>query len=89
MGNFIRRIVARPCLHPVAREFLPLSCFGDCDLLSLSKDNGQVSYEDFSAPKSSYDISEGFGKRGQPLKTILRNREEKADRLLDLLASVL
>ena len=68
-----------------AREFLPLPCFGDCDLVTLSKKFGQLSYEDFSAPKSSDDMSEGIGRRGQPMKTILRNREENADRLLDLL----
>lgn len=70
------------------REFLPLSCFGERDLLKLSSNTHNMSYEDFLEGRESADGTKGYVKRGQPLKIILRNRDEKADRLLDLLVRV-
>ncbi|KAL1956286.1 hypothetical protein VTO42DRAFT_7459 [Malbranchea cinnamomea] len=67
------------------QEFLPLSCFGERDLLALSAHSGNVSYEDFIDGKTSANNTKGHVKRGQPLKIILKNRNEKADVLLDLL----
>lgn len=65
-----------------------MSCFGERDLLSLSDNSRKVSYEDFVGGKATADDTKVYVKRGQPLKTILRNEDEKADRLLDLLVSV-
>ncbi|PGH02712.1 hypothetical protein AJ80_08809 [Polytolypa hystricis UAMH7299] len=79
--------------HLTHREFLPLSCFGERELFQIAGPNAAVSYEDFIEGKSSTaattaNASTGrtnLARRGQPLKIIVRNRDEKADNLLDLL----
>ncbi|EFQ97393.1 hypothetical protein MGYG_00433 [Nannizzia gypsea CBS 118893] len=65
------------------REFLPLSCFGERDLLNLKRPDSNVSYGDFVDGCSGPEAE--TGKRGQPLKIILRGRNPKADNVLDLL----
>ncbi|KAK2739734.1 DNA binding protein [Onygenales sp. PD_40] len=69
------------------REFLPMNCFADRDLVKLSKANSDVSYDDFvegnMPPRTSG--STNMERRGQPLKVIVRDRCPKADKLLDLL----
>ncbi|KAF3490534.1 uncharacterized protein GIQ15_00051 [Arthroderma uncinatum] len=65
------------------REFLPLSCFGERDLLNLKRPDSNVSYDDFVAGGSNPPVE--AGKRGQPLKIILRDRNAKADGVLNLL----
>ncbi|KAK2826886.1 hypothetical protein FQN49_007357 [Arthroderma sp. PD_2] len=65
------------------REFLPLSCFGERDLLNLKRPDSNVSYGDFVDARSNQPVE--TGKRGQPLKIILRNRNAKADGVLNLL----
>ncbi|KAL2009742.1 hypothetical protein VTN00DRAFT_5549 [Thermoascus crustaceus] len=72
-------------------EFLPLSCFGDRDL-KLAHREKSLSYEGFIHGKASANESDpknqpafGLGKRGQPLKVLIRNREPAADTILDLL----
>ncbi|KAI5298364.1 DNA binding protein, partial [Ascosphaera atra] len=80
------------------REFLPLACFGDRDLTSVSHQHTQlITYDDFIQGKSSKSAgdpkTEGDSitahprKKAQPLKIILRNRHDKADRILDLFVS--
>ncbi|KAL1859932.1 hypothetical protein Plec18170_001879 [Paecilomyces lecythidis] len=73
------------------REFLPLQCFEERDLRLAHKENN-LSYRQFVNGKTSmmeYDEQRergfGQGKRGQPLKILVRNRDAKADELLDLL----
>ncbi|KAJ9401058.1 hypothetical protein DTO282F9_2006 [Paecilomyces variotii] len=73
------------------REFLPLQCFEDRDLRLAHKENS-LSYRQFVNGKASlaeYNEQKrrdfGQGKRGQPLKILVRNRDAKADELLDLL----
>ncbi|KAK2744024.1 DNA binding protein [Myotisia sp. PD_48] len=65
------------------RELLPLSCFGDCDLRAISTSDSSLSYEEFLGGHLKPPVETGG--RGQPLKVILRNLNEKADRILDLL----
>ncbi|KAK2802102.1 hypothetical protein FQN50_007466 [Emmonsiellopsis sp. PD_5] len=69
------------------REFLPMNCFADRDLVKLSKANSDVSYDDFvegtMPPRASGATN--TERRGQPLKVIVRDRCPKADKLLDLL----
>ncbi|GAD92959.1 meiosis specific protein Hop1, putative [Paecilomyces variotii No. 5] len=74
------------------REFLPLQCFEDRDLRRLAQKENSLSYRKFINGKTSmmeYDEQRergfGQGKRGQPLKILVRNRDAKADELLDLL----
>lgn len=76
-------------------EFLPLQCFEDRDLRLAHRDN-HLSYQQFVKGKASLGYyneqrERGFGqgKRGQPLKILVRNRDPKADELLDLLVSIL
>ncbi|OJD10318.1 hypothetical protein AJ78_08626 [Emergomyces pasteurianus Ep9510] len=74
------------------REFLPLNCFDERDLMKLSKPDSYVSYANFVEGKPS---SNGAGitanngstkeRRAQPLKIIVRGKNPKADKLLDLL----
>lgn len=66
-----------------SREFLPLSCFGERDLLNLKRPDSNISYGDFVDGCSGSEAE--AGKRGQPLKIILRGRNPKADSVLDLL----
>ena len=75
------------------REFLPLGCFEDRDLKQAQREQ-RYSYEDFihgktrhETPKSSQELAFGKGKKGQPLKVIIRNSDPKADMILDLLVS--
>ncbi|KAM5455468.1 hypothetical protein McanCB49686_003726 [Microsporum canis] len=65
------------------REFLPLSCFGERDLLNLKNPNSNISYSDFVDGCSNPVVEPS--KRGQPLKIILRDRNVKADSVLNLL----
>ncbi|EGD93486.1 hypothetical protein TESG_01030 [Trichophyton tonsurans CBS 112818] len=65
------------------REFLPLSCFGERDLLNLKRPDSNISYGDFVDGCSGSEAE--AGKRGQPLKIILRGRNPKADSVLNLL----
>ncbi|OAL62938.1 hypothetical protein A7C99_5323 [Trichophyton rubrum] len=65
------------------REFLPLSCFGERDLLNLKRPDSNISYGDFVDGCSGPEAE--AGKRGQPLKIILRGRNPKADSVLNLL----
>lgn len=73
------------------REFLPLGSFDDRDLKQTQREQ-KYSYEEFingrtrtESPEESQDLGFGKGKRGQPLKIILRNSDPKADMILDLL----
>ncbi|KAF7594337.1 DNA binding protein [Aspergillus hancockii] len=73
------------------REFLPLLCFDDRDLKEAQREN-RSSYREFLNSKPHYgnngdgpDIAFGNGKRGQPLKVIIRGTDPKADMILDVL----
>lgn len=77
------------------REFLPLGSFEDRDLKQAQREQ-RYSYEDFihgktrhETPESSQELAFGKGKKGQPLKVIIRNSDPKADMILDLLVSPL
>lgn len=77
------------------REFLPLGCFEDRDLKQAQREQ-RYSYKDFihgkthhESPESSQELGFGKGKKGQPLKVIIRNSDPKADMILDLLVSPL
>ncbi|OJD23228.1 hypothetical protein ACJ73_05419 [Blastomyces percursus] len=71
------------------REFLPLDCFDERDLMKLSKPNSYVSYANFieGGPITSNNhINRNIHeRRAQPLKIIVRGKNPKADKLLDLL----
>ncbi|KKZ60919.1 hypothetical protein EMCG_00680 [[Emmonsia] crescens] len=80
------------------REFLPLNCFDERDLMKLSKPDSYVSYENFveggggggktGANNESAIVSNNRNiqeRRAQPLKIIVRGKNPKADKLLDLL----
>jgi len=74
------------------REFFPLNCFGERDLHTLSHQTTYPSYEGFIGGNeypgqhvTDVDGQARMGKRSQPLKILLRNRDEKADAILDLL----
>lgn len=76
-------------------EFLPLSCFADRDL-KLAHREKSLSYQEFINGITSANESDpkaqpafGLGKRGQPLKVLIRNREPAADTILDLLVKFL
>ncbi|EEQ30460.1 conserved hypothetical protein [Microsporum canis CBS 113480] len=64
----------RYALTLVKLEFLPLSCFGERDLLNLKNPNSNISYSDFVDGCSNPVVEPS--KRGQPLKIILRDRNE-------------
>ncbi|PYH35035.1 putative meiosis specific protein Hop1 [Aspergillus neoniger CBS 115656] len=73
------------------REFLPLLCFDDRDLREAQRE-GDLSYRQFIDKHthredivSKEDVSFGRGKKGQPLKIILRGSDPKADMILDIL----
>lgn len=81
----------RSSLIATNREFLPLGSFDDRDLKQTQREQ-KYSYEEFingrtrtESPEGSQDLGFGKGKRGQPLKIILRNSDPKADMILDLL----
>ncbi|PLB50160.1 hypothetical protein P170DRAFT_404963 [Aspergillus steynii IBT 23096] len=70
------------------RELLPLPCFDDRDLKEAQREQN-VSYEEFiggkAKPGSEPVVPFGKGKRGQPLKIIVRGADPKADNILDVL----
>ncbi|GKZ80731.1 DNA binding protein [Aspergillus niger] len=73
------------------REFLPLPCFDDRDLREAQRE-GDLSYQQFIDKKThsevlacKEDVPFGRGKKGQPLKIILRGSDPKADMILDIL----
>lgn len=75
----------------VFREFLPLQCFDDRDLKTAQRQQ-KFSYREFidndlntSDPNRIANGTFGTGKRGQPLKIIVRNSEPKADMILNVL----
>jgi len=75
----------------INREFLPLGSFDDRDLKQTQREQ-KYSYQEFingrthtESPGESQVLEFGKGKRGQPLKIILRNTDPKADMVLDLL----
>lgn len=76
------------------REFLPLPCFEDRDLKAAQKEH-KLSYRDFIdqtsdsvSTGSNLIIPFGSGKRGQPLKVIVRHADPKADMILDVLVRI-
>lgn len=70
---------------------MPLACFDDRDLKQAQRER-KLSYREFINGKARADKLQGTsgpafgqGKRGQPLKIIIRNSDPKADMLLDVL----
>ncbi|RAL03820.1 putative meiosis specific protein Hop1 [Aspergillus ibericus CBS 121593] len=73
------------------REFLPLPCFDDRDLREAQRES-RLSYRQFIDKQAHgevlarmTDVPFGKGKKGQPLKIILRGSDPKADMILDIL----
>ncbi|KAL2809897.1 HORMA domain-containing protein [Aspergillus granulosus] len=73
------------------REFLPLPCFDDRDLKEAQRQK-KFSYREFinsnanlSPSQGASNAAAGQGKRGQPLKVILRGSDPKADMIVDVL----
>ncbi|GKZ21015.1 DNA binding protein [Aspergillus brasiliensis] len=73
------------------REFLPLPCFDDRDLREAQRES-DLSYRQFidrpthsEALACKEDVPFGRGKKGQPLKIILRGSDPKADMILNIL----
>ncbi|KAF4225365.1 hypothetical protein CNMCM6805_008610 [Aspergillus fumigatiaffinis] len=73
------------------REFLPLPCFDDRDLKEAQRGNA-LSYREFidgkPRPGGTGALSQvpfGTGRRGQPLKIIVRDSDPKANMILDVL----
>ncbi|KAL6233160.1 hypothetical protein BDW75DRAFT_252170 [Aspergillus navahoensis] len=73
------------------REFLPLQCFDDRDLKTAQRQQ-KFSYREFIENNSNPSVSNGVadntfgtGKRGQPLKIIVRGSEPKADMIINVL----
>ena len=69
---------------------MPLPCFGERDLKFAHREN--VSYQKFTSTEqwsrekeTAVEPAFGQGKRGQPLKILIRNRDPKVDSILDLL----
>lgn len=84
---------SEPVLYVLRREFLPLPCFDDRDLREAQRE-GDLSYRQFIDKHthrediaSKEDVPFGRGKKGQPLKIILRGSDPKADMILDILVS--
>ena len=75
-------------LMHLLRELLPLPCFDDRDLKEAQREQN-FSYEDFlgneAHPGSGRPVPFGKGKRGQPLKILVRGADPKADNILDVL----
>jgi hypothetical protein len=72
-------------------EFLPLPCFADRDLKEAQRENA-LSYREFIDGKprpggtgALSQIAFGAGRRGQPLKIIVRDSDPKANMILDVL----
>ncbi|PLN84714.1 putative meiosis specific protein Hop1 [Aspergillus taichungensis] len=73
------------------RELLPLSCFDDRDLKKAQKKR-ELSYSEFinepptqDSPEGRPEIPFGAGRRGQPLKIIVRGADPNAEMILNLL----
>ncbi|KAL4972544.1 HORMA domain-containing protein [Aspergillus desertorum] len=73
------------------REFLPLQCFDDRDLKTAQRQQ-KFSYREFIDNNTNPGVSNGIadstfgtGKRGQPLKIIIRGSEPKADMIINVL----
>ncbi|KKK13584.1 hypothetical protein AOCH_002751 [Aspergillus ochraceoroseus] len=73
------------------REFLPLPCFDDRDLKETHRQQ-KFSYHEFvngnlisSIARENSDATFGSGRRGQPLKILLRGSDPKTDSILDVL----
>jgi hypothetical protein len=76
-------------------EFLPLPCFDDRDLKEAQREN-TLSYREFIDGKprpggtaALPQVAFGSGRRGQPLKIILRGSDPKANMILDVLVRLL
>lgn len=76
-------------------EFLPLPCFDDRDLKEAQRENA-LSYREFidGKPRSGgtgalSQVPFGTGRRGQPLKIIVRDSDPKANTILDVLVRLL
>ena len=76
-------------------EFLPLPCFDDRDLKEAQRENA-LSYREFidgkPRPGGTGALSQvpfGTGRRGQPLKIIVRDSDPKANTILDVLVRLL
>lgn len=76
-------------------EFLPLPCFDDRDLKEAQREN-TLSYREFidgkPRPGGTAALSQvafGTGRRGQPLKIIVRDSDPKANMILDVLVRLL
>lgn len=74
---------------------MPLGCFDDRDLKQAQKER-KLSYREFINGKARSDKLQrspspafGQGKRGQPLKIVIRNSDPKADVILDVLVRLL
>lgn len=70
---------------------MPLGCFDDRDLKQAQRER-KLSYREFINGKARSDKLRdcpdprfGQGKRGQPLKMIIRDSDPKADMILDVL----
>ncbi|PKY00797.1 putative meiosis specific protein Hop1 [Aspergillus campestris IBT 28561] len=73
------------------RELLPLPCFDDRDLKKAQKTN-ELSYSEFihepptqDSPEGRPEVPFGAGRRGQPLKIIVRGADPNAEMILNLL----
>ncbi|KAL4932120.1 putative meiosis specific protein Hop1 [Aspergillus undulatus] len=75
------------------REFLPLQCFDDRDLREAQRQQ-RFTYREFIDNKPILNgtngttdnaFGNGKGKRGQPLKVLLRGSEPKADMIINIL----
>jgi hypothetical protein len=76
-------------------EFLPLPCFDDRDLKEAQRGNA-LSYREFIDGKprrggtgALSQVPFGTGRRGQPLKIIVRDSYPKANMILDVLVRLL
>ncbi|KAK2757653.1 DNA binding protein [Arachnomyces sp. PD_36] len=72
------------------RELLPVPCFEDRDLLRLCHRDTHISYDDFignnpnGQPEGSSLKTPVSGRRGQPLKVLVRGRDQHSDAIIDL-----
>ncbi|OAT02764.1 meiosis specific protein Hop1 [Blastomyces dermatitidis ER-3] len=74
------------------REFLPLDCFDERDLMKLSKPNSYVSYANFvegGPVASNNNINRNtHERRAQPLKIIVRGKNPKADKNMEIFDAI-
>lgn len=75
-------------------ELLPLPCFDDRDLKKAQKKN-ELSYSEFinepptqDSPDGRPEVPFGAGRRGQPLKIIVRGADPNAEMILNLLVGL-